>query len=363
MKKNKCLLIIAIIAAVYGCKEENPLESLPVRTPEWVYGKITQPVPEWGSSTRLQLPAQVNQIVFGPGAGIGAFGSHQGGHPEGLNHVWIDIITGIPVKSWGDGKVVKIEDMQGEFFITIEYNGGLVGKHMEVKTPLVTVGQQVKAGDPVCYGLNYGAMQSAEFMLYDNNRNDGETIGSNKGSYVSPFDYLRTDIKESLEQAYTVNVIQPYFKAGKDAGSNRRVEPYLTNQLIIHKYHKNTIAGEWLLKSKWGVGGFPDILTLLDADNEYYKGKIIMAADNVGNGQHVFDGTWSADNTTKRFTFTSKGMTYYGLYELNESGDRATIKIEYRTDTYPATFSSGAALYIERGNKPISVDAAELGVL
>lgn len=363
MKHKKILNLLFLLLVLIGCKKENPVEPIPIRTQDWVYGKITQPVPAWGSSTRLQLPALVNQIVFGPGAGIGAFGSHQGGHPEGLNHVWIEIIVGIPVRSWADGKVVKIEDMHGEYFITIEYNGGLTGKHMEVKTSLVTVGQQVKSGDPICYGLIYGAMQSAEFMLNDNNRNDGETAGSNGGSYVSPFDYLRDDIKASLEQAYTANVIQPYLSMGKDAGSNRLVEPYLTNQLIFHKYHKRTIAGEWLLKSKWGAGGFPDILTLIDADNEYYKGKKIIAADNLGTGQHVFEGDWSVDSALHHFTFTSNQVTYYGLYELNESGDRATLKIEYRTDTYPSLFSSGAALYIERSNQIIMVDAGELGVL
>jgi hypothetical protein len=362
MKQNKILIFIFLLGIMFGCKKENPVEPVPIRTPDWVYGKITQPVPEWGSSTRLQLPALVGQIVFGPGAGIGGFGSHQGGHPEGLDHVWIDIIVGIPVRSWADGKVVKIENMQGEYFITIEYNGGLIGKHMEVQTPLVTVGQQVKAGDPVCYGLSYGTMQSAEFMLNDKNRNDGETAGS-YGSYVSPFDYLRNDLKESLELAYTKNVIEPYLSVGKDAGNNHPVEPYLTNQLLFHKYHKNTIAGEWLLKSKWGAGGLPDIITLIDADNEYYKGKIIIAADNVGTGQHIFDGTWTVDNTTHQLTFTSNQVTYYGIYELNETGDRATLKIEYRTDKYPSSFSSATALYIERSNVPIIVDAGDLGVL
>lgn len=344
-----------------GCKKENPVEPIPIRTPDWVYGTITQPVPSWGSSTRLQLPALVGQIVLGPGGGIGAFGSHQGGHPEGLDHVWIDIILGIPVRSWADGKVTRIEDMGGEYFITIEYNNGLIGKHMEVKTPLVSVGQQVKAGDPVCYGLTYGAMQSAEFMLNDKNRNDGESAGSSS-SYVSPFDYLRTDIRESLEQAYYANVIQPYLSLGKDAGSNHPAEPYLTNQLLFHKYHKNTIAGEWLLKSKWGAGGAPDILTLIDADNQYYKGKKIIAADNGGTGQHVYEGSWTVDNASHQFTFTSNQVTYYGLFELNESGARATLKIEYRTDTFPSSFSSAASLYIERSNIPIVTDAQELGV-
>lgn len=252
--------------------------------------------------------------------------------------------------------------MSIEYFITIEYNDGLVGKHMEVETPLVSVGQFVKTGDPVGYGIKYGSYQSAEFMLNDKNRNDGETASSD-GSYVSPFDYLRDDMKESLEQVYIEKVIKPYFMNGKNAGSNRRIEPYLTNQIIFHKYHRGSIAGEWLLKSHWSVGGHPDIITFLKTDNQYYKGNLMMAADNIGTGQHVFDGIWDSDNSLHQFTFTSNQIKYYGLYELNESGDRATLKIEYNTNSHPSTFSSNAAVYIERAPIAIIVDAGQLGVL
>jgi hypothetical protein len=174
---------------------------------------------------------------------------------------------------------------------------------------------------------------------------------------------LKPDIKTSLEQAYIANVIQPYLSAGKDAGNNHPQEPYLTNQIIFHKYHKNTIAGEWLLKSKWGAGGPPDIMTLIDADNEFYKGKKIIAADNLGTGQHVYDGDWSADYAKNQFTFTSNQVRYYGLFELNENGERAILKIEYQTGSYPVSFTAGAAVYIERRNVPIITDAGELGVL
>ncbi|PKL81782.1 MAG: hypothetical protein CVV24_13465, partial [Ignavibacteriae bacterium HGW-Ignavibacteriae-3] len=124
MNKKNLLSILFLLSFLTGCKKEGPVEPVPIRTPDWVYGAVTQPVPSWGSSTRLQFPAEIGQIVFGAGAGIGAFGSHQGGHPEGLNHVWIYIATANPLKSWADGKVTKIEDMGGEYFITIEYNGG-----------------------------------------------------------------------------------------------------------------------------------------------------------------------------------------------------------------------------------------------
>jgi hypothetical protein len=252
--------------------------------------------------------------------------------------------------------------MQGEYFITIEYEGGLIGKHMEVKTSLVSVGQHVNAGDPVCYGMTSGSLQSAEFMLYDKNRNDGVYGSSAWGSNVSPFDYLRADIKTALELRFTNEVINQYYLTGKDAGNNRRIEPYLTNPVLFHKNHKKTISGEWLLKSKWNIGGFPDILILLDVSNQYITEKRILAADDAQNGGSVFDGTWSADTTAHKFTFTSMGMTYFGLYELNETGTRATLKIEYQTGSYPVSFTSNAALYIERANLARRPDAEQLGV-
>ncbi len=132
--------------------------------------------------------------------------------------------------------------------------------------------------------------------------------------------------------------------------------------MIFHKYHKNSIAGEWLLKSKWGAGGAPDLLTLIDAENPFFKGKIVMAADNLGTGQHVFDGTWTVDKATNNFTFITNKDIYYGLFELDESGERATLKIEYSTGGYPASFSSKAMLYIERANMAIVTDAQNLGV-
>jgi hypothetical protein len=355
------LLCLIILSGCKGSGIADPFSAGPVRTPDWIPDQITQPVPDWGSTNRLILPVNVNQIALGPGAGIGGFGAHQGGHPEGLDHVWIEVTAGIPIRSWAGGKVTKIENMGEEFFITIEYDGGLTGKHMEVKTPLVSVGQHVNAGDPVCYGIGAGAIQSAEFMLNDANRNDGVTAGSS-GSYVSPFDYLKSDIKDSLIARYVREVITPYLSKGLDAGNNNRYEPYLTNPTLFHKLHKGTIAGEWLKYSKWGEGVYHDILIFLDVANPYITAKKIVSCNDNTDFNNYIEGFWSADTTSHHLTFTSHGTTYYGLYQLNESGTRAALKIEYRTDTYPAEFSSSATLYIERTNLPRRADAEALGV-
>ena len=104
---------------------------------------MTQPVPFWGSPVRLALPVPVAAIILGPGGGLGAFGGHQGGHTEGLNHVWIPTAPGTTVRSWADGTVTKIEAMGPrspgsavhEYFITIDYGQGLAGKHLDWSLP------------------------------------------------------------------------------------------------------------------------------------------------------------------------------------------------------------------------------------
>ncbi len=364
----KLLIVVVLVVFFGGCKSDNSTDSdgwnsnRPVQTPEWVEGAITQPVPSWGSRTRLILPVALDRIGFDPASGIGAFGSHQGGHPEGLDHVWMEVTGTDPIRSWAAGTVTKIENMGGgEYFITIEYDGGLTGKHMEVRQSLVTVGQHVNAGDPICYGLSMAYFQSAEFMLIDRNRNDGETAGSS-GSYVSPFDYLRDDIRAQVESVYVRKVMNLYFGQGKDVGNNKRIEPYLTNRMFFHPLNRNTLVGEWLLNRKWGIGNYPDILTFLRADNPYMSGGRVVAGEDATMGRLNFDGPWDADTLLHHVTFEYLGSPYFGLYSIDESGSRALLKLEYRTDVYPTSFTDSAVTYIERAPLPRRVDAEGLGV-
>src|SRR4051812_45967768 len=158
----------------------------------WVDGAWVQPVPSWGSPVRLHLPVPLDSIVLGPGGGLGFFGAHEGGHVEGLDHIWIPTRPGTVVNSWADGTVLAIQLIDGMYYIDIDYGHGLVGKHQLVVHPLVTVGQHVKQGDPV------GTAQLAEFNLVDYNRSDGVRTEDTGGANVSPFDYLATDVQAAL---------------------------------------------------------------------------------------------------------------------------------------------------------------------
>jgi len=66
--------------------------------PEFDY--FTWTLPAGASSIRLSLPADIDDFLFDEHGGIGGFGLHAGGHIEGLDHAWIELKPGTPVKSW-----------------------------------------------------------------------------------------------------------------------------------------------------------------------------------------------------------------------------------------------------------------------
>ena len=358
----------ALLAACgSGSSIDGPVATRPVA---WVENAWTQPVPPWGSPVRLNLPVPLSSIVLGSAGGLGAYGAHEGGHVEGLNHVWIPTITGTVVRSWAAGTVTKIEDMgdvgsgHHEFFITIDYGQGLVGKHMDVFVPLVKVGDVVKEGDPVAQGT------SAETMLTDMNRTDGERTGGTTGSMVSPFDYLREDVKAALIARHIAEAVEPFFRKGAEAGNGRPWEPFLTNKMLFHADHRGTIAGEWVLSNKgWRVVDplYYDIMTIFDVTNAYGHFQRIEAGDHdwsmPGNKNHTV-GTWQAGDAPGRVIFTlDTRQTYYGLFAVDESSGRAKLTIEWKTGTYPAALSSSAAVYVERAPIYVYGDAQQLGII
>ena len=56
------------------------------------------------------------------------------------------------------------------------------------------------------------------------------------------------------------------------------------------------------------------------------------------------------------------GTVYYAIFEIDESLDRARLKLEYREGSYPDEFGAEAVIYIERSRLSRRHDAFELGV-
>jgi hypothetical protein len=369
------LFAAALIAAGSGCTHGTESSGdVEVRPVSWVEAAWTQPVPSWGSPVRLNLPVPLENIVFGPAGGFGAFGAHQGGHVEGLNHIWIPTVAGTPIRSWADGTVTRIEDMgdrgegngKHEYFITIDYGQGLVGKHLDADVPLVQVGSKVKQGDLVANG------PSAEFMLSDKNRSDGER--SDMGSMVSPFDYLKDDVKAAIIARHISSVVNPYFMKGNASGNSHPWEPYLTNKMLFHKEQQGSVAGEWILSNKgWNIPDplYFDVVTIFDVANEYGSYRRFEAMDydwsKPGN-KKLASGAWTPGNVPGRIIFTVSGANqfdgmYYALYRIDETSGRAKMSIEWKKGSYPDSLSQSAAVYTERSATYLSDDARKIGAL
>jgi hypothetical protein len=372
--KLRFLVLLLFIYFVLGCgggSNSSTDQYVPTKPFAFNEKTMTQEIPAWGSAVRLVLPVQLNEIVLGESGGIGAYGAHQGAHTEGLNHIWLPIISGTVIHSWADGKVINIEDMgargngtnEHEYFISIDYGDGLIGKHLDVTTPLVSLGDSVLTTTPIAMG------PSAEFQLLDNNRTDGERTGGYTGALVSPFDYLKDDVKAALLTKFNSEVVEPFFKKGLSAGNSRPWEPRLTHKMLFHEDFKGTIVGEWILASKDFEAVDPlyfDVLTVFDVTNEFGHFQKAEMGDHdwslPGNKNHT-ESDWNSNDGPNTIVFETKfNGTFYGLYTVIETDGRAKLTIEWQKDSYPLLITNNAAVYRERSPIYLKGDAELLGI-
>lgn len=350
--------------------------AIPAR-PDPQTDNITWTLPTGASPLRLSLPAEIDDIFYSEKTGVGGFGLHAGGHPEGLDHVWIELKRGVPAKSWADGVVTDIQLSgmvgEGEYHITIDYGQNLVGIHMEIETPYVKKGDRVKRGQEVGMGMSFDPeVSSAELSLIDRGRTDGVRVGGREGGvYVSPYDYLEDSEKKKLVEAYKKYVLGPYEKSGRTEGLFNIFEPYqpyLTNRLFLHKGNEGKLSGEWYLLSKWEPKYPNDILTFIEVEEPYYETNVVLAQDDEDEGGGKADwkirrGNFEVDYEKGQLKmYDEYGKVYYGIFEIDESEDRAKLKIEYQEGSYPTAFSSKALTYIERSDLPRREDALNLGL-
>ena len=338
--------------------------------PDPEYDYFTWTLPSGASPLRLSLPADIDDFLFGEHGGIGGFGLHGGGHIEGLDHPWIELKPGTPIRSWADGVVVDVRyngpPGEGEYHITIDYGYNLTGVHMEIMTPYVEKGDKVLRGQEVGMGMSFDPHQtSAELTLTDSGRTDG--VRSFTGTNVSPFDYLELGDKTALIDAYKRQVIEPYVASGVQAWGFEPYHPYLTNNLFLHDEAPGRLHGAWyLISSVWEPAYPNDLLTFIEADNPYYSGNNVLAMDDEHGpyGDWFLRGTFEADYENGRLVISNKhGKPYYGIFEIDESAERARLRIEYHTGSYPAGFSEKALTYAERSDLGRRGDASNLGVL
>ncbi len=355
----------------YGPPVERPFvyESINY-IPDPLTWNMTSILPPNASPVRLSLPVPIDSLYGPRWSGIGGLGVHAGGHIEGLDHVWIESTTTEPIKSWADGNVTQIQlsgDVDaGEYHITVQYGQNLTGIHMEIETPLVEVGDSIMRGDPVGYGMVwFDGLQSAEHTLIDRGRRDGIKAGD--GVMVSPFDYLVEEERIALAEAYIENVVEPYMGKGQERGMFDPAQPYFTNNLMIHEGHEGKLQGEWyLISANWSPVYPNDLITIIEPDNEYSDQARILGNDD----QNPEGVSWWRIRSDLHIDYENGRLWFrdwneekmYGIFEVDESGERATLRLEYKTGGYPTGFSDEAQLYIERTYVGRRQDAVEMGV-
>ena len=334
--------------------------------PDPATDNITWTLPDCASDLRLTFPYTMDEVYYNADAQITGYGVHAGEHIEGLNHEWLHVKSGTPIRSWADGTVEKVEvsgDVAaGEIQITINYGHNTMGVHMEVGKSLVKVGDKVTAGQPIAEGWTKeaGGDVSAEYAFLDLNRDDGIVDFGQTPSTASPYDYLKEPDKSILIAAFKKHYLEPAL-AGKKL--NYLYQPYLTNQLLLHTSDKkDKFSGEWYGTKTNSQGDWQDCLTFIEANNPYYKGNVVLSRNNnLPDPYSGLQGTFEVDYAKNQIKITpddsptggdikQSHTINYGIFKIDESGSRPTLKIEYQPNTYPTSFSDKALSYVLRDN-------------
>jgi hypothetical protein len=393
MKKTQLIIILMFVILILffsGCTNNEPNgtpdgnitdnngsngtpdEYIAAR-PDPEFDNFTWTLPTGASSLRLSLPADIDDFIVDGGMNIGGYGLHAGGHVEGLGHTWISLKKGTPVKSWADGVVLDVwidDPPDGEYKIEIDYGHNLIGGHAEILTPLVEIGDYVTRGQEIALGMGSG-YSSAEFSLTDAGRNDSimqlNASGPGyRGSHASPFDYLEDDDKRALVEAYKEYVIDPYVQDETIVGYFEPYQPYLTNDPLLHRSNPGKLTGSWLLiSSNWSCEPPNDFLFFIEADNPYFTGNIVKSQeDSCWDAEWELNGEFEVDYDTNHILVKKNrdGDKTFGLFEINESGERAILTIEFQNDAYPSSFTNNALTYIQRDSIGVRIDGMNLGV-
>jgi hypothetical protein len=181
------------------------------------------------------------------------------------------------------------------------------------------------------------------------------------GSKVSPYEYLAPDVKAAIEELYRENMYNVYRDRKKRVGVFNPYEPELTNQIFLHPGNEGTPVGVWIsLERKWAEDGVPDMVTILKVDNKFHTGYRFIFYDGWINASQE-SGSCEVDNETGEITFRitePSGKTYRGIFEVTE-GERAALKLEYRSGSSPADFSDAALNFVIRSQMMPRDEVAE----
>jgi len=199
----------------------------------------------------------------------------------------------------------------------------------------------------------------------DAGRSDGIDAGDK--ACVSPFDYLIEEERIELARAYIENIIEPWMETGEINGMFDPAQPYFTNPQLIHHGNEGRLPGEWyLISGNWTDGEPNDMITIIEADNPYFTGTMIIGSDDFSDSDRGwnFDSECYINYSSRQISWTNwDSETLYGIFDVDESEERAKLKIQYQRDSYPIEFTDEVHIYIERTYLPRRDEGVRLGVL
>jgi len=306
----------------------------------------------------IMLPVKLSEINYS-GIGIGPFGMHRGNHVEGLDHIWFSVNRGTVVRAPANGTVVQVVEREpGDFYVVIQHNNYIYSYLDHLKNVSVSVNDKVVQGQPIGYPRedmgSTGHEVGFDWGVADARVNDGPaTWITPEGSFMSPYEYLNPSNKNAVEYEYYIHKQLPYLENRTIVSDFVPAEPYLTNEIFLHKGHEGEIYGVWFIKDQpWAFGGMPEIIALKVCENNpFFNGTYFAFWDGESNYGYNTYGNFTIDLTKDPhwITFTTtEGTVYYGIFKVNESGDRPTLLLEFSESSRPSSFTSNAVLYTLR---------------
>jgi len=363
MNKNY-IILLGVLAIVFVVSYLLLMPYIIKHGPEESEKPLPEPSPEVPPETKLDyvdlmLPVKISEINHSGYIGIGPFGIHRGNHIEGLDHVWFSVNKGTVIRAPANGTVLMVTEREpGDFYIVIKHNDSIYSYLDHLKNVTVSVNDEVIQGQPIGFpredmGPNRNEA-GFDFGLADKRVTDGpKTWIIEEGSFVSPYEYLNPSNKSAVENEYYIHKQLPYLENGTIVGDFIPAEPYLTNEIFLHRGHQGEIYGVWFIKDQpWAFGGMPEIIALkICENNPFYNGTYFAFWDGESNYGYNTYGNFTVDLTKEPHwvTFTATdGTIYYGIFYVNETDERPTLLLEYSTTERPTQFTENAVLYTLR---------------
>jgi len=347
------------IKKIFFKEETPPPESTREEIP-WVFTD-----PRLNRIANLSLPINIEDLADDPSLGpIGPWGMHGGNHPEGYDHTGFIFTKKAPIYAPDYGIVVRIEEQSEDDIAVLIFNNYTIATELgHLGEVLVSVNDTVEKGEIIGYARYYeeGGVYLIDWSVIDYNNDTGPLFTQYReyknGSFVPPFDYISKAERDAIYKKFNETMLQPFLQ-GEFVPAMTKAEHNLVNPIFPKRMSEDDITGVWVYNGYWEPNGYPEILTFIHRNTKYF-GEVFHAVYADFLNIWYFD-SWDATyeiNTSIsphriKITFDYGGPNgvgvLYGIYEIDTSGDRLKLKIEFRNDTYPTSFTENAAIYLMR---------------